>query len=369
MANRITILQFGIGKFIKGYFDWLLSKIATQTIVYGIYFTQKDQYINLKKNSCVFSVILKGRHKTQVDKVETIKDIFYIKNFQNLSKPLVQDIDIVVSNTTEKGILDKDAKESYPLWLMAFLFEKYKFNINKKITIIPLELINRNGQYLKERILDLAVDNYGLSFKKWVVDTCEFVDTIVDCIVTKENSHLEIEREDYYALYLSKNSYLEKIFSNKNLNIYFTNDIDKISKIKIKVLNGIHTFLVCTAFLEGKKTVFDSICDEKYSHLIEMLFFDEILPTIDYDKKFIEDFYYQTLNRFKNPNITHNLEDIALNTYEKFYERLGKTILDYQSIFNKQPKILMLAFENLKKLYPDKENLRSFNKYMMEFQK
>ncbi|MGC8706933.1 MAG: hypothetical protein ACP5IH_05445 [Desulfurella sp.] len=361
MALKVTFLQFGTGKFIKGYFDWMLSKTDINSEVFAVYFTPKVQYTNLKNNKCIFNVTLKDINYTQTDNVSVIKDLFWAKDTKVIFE-LANSIDFIVSNTTEKGILDK---RGYPLLLTSFLYKKFELDNNKMLVIIPLELIPNNGEFLKQTILKIIDENYTDSFKFWVLRTCEFVNTIVDCIVTKE-SNLNIERERYYAFYVSKNSLLEKIFNNKGLNVYFTKDIDKIAQIKIKVLNGIHTFLVLTAYMEGKNTVYECFLDKHYINLINKLFYDEIFPTINYDKNFVEDFYLTVINRFKNPYIEHNLKDIALNTYEKFYQRIATTIVDYEKLYNQKPKILMKAFDNLKKMYPDR--VKSFENYIENFE-
>lgn len=366
MADKVSFLQFGTGKFIKGYFDWMLSKINMDIEVFAAYFTPKEQYTALKNNNCKYSVILKDKESTQIDTVNVIKDIFFVKDTKIMLK-LVQNVNFIVSNTTEKGILSKDSeKESYPFLLTSFLYEKYKIQNNQKIVIIPLELILNNGNLLKTNVLNLAQEYFDSSFRTWIINTCEFVNTLVDCIVVKE-SNLNIEREKYYAFYANNNSLLETLFSKKNLNIYYTQDIDKIAQIKIRVLNGIHTFLALTAFLEGKSTVYECFLDKDYTNLINEMFYSEILPTIDYDKHFVEDFYIKTTNRFKNPHIEHYLKDIAQNSYEKFYERIAKTIIDYEKLYNKKPRILMKAFYNLKKMYPNNDNVNSFERYIESF--
>jgi tagaturonate reductase len=366
MVNKVTFLQFGTGKFIKAYFDWMLSKIDSDIEVFATYFTSKQQYIELKNNNCEYNVILKDKDSVQIDTVKVIKDVFFVKDAETMLE-LTHNTNFIVSNTTEKGILSKDnEKESYPFILTSFLYEKFKIHNDQTITIVPLELIFNNGDFLKKSVLNLAQKYFENSFREWVIKTCEFVNTLVDCIVVKENN-LNIEREKYYAFYSSHNSLLETLFSEKNLNIYFTQDIDKIAQIKIRVLNGIHTFLATTAFLEGKSTVYECLLDKNYANLIDEIFYNEILPTIDYDKHFAEDFYIKTINRFKNPHIEHYLKDIAENTYEKFYERIAKTIIDYEKIYNKKPKILMKAFYNLKKMYPNNDNVNSFERYIESF--
>lgn len=366
MANKVTFLQFGTGKFIKGYFDWILSKVDAEVEVFAAYSTPKQQYIDLKNNNCKYNVILKDIDSTQTDTIEVIKDIFFAKDTKTVLK-LAHNANFIVSNTTEKGILSKDNEgESYPFILTSFLFEKFKLQNNQTTVIIPLELVLNNGDFLKKSVLKLAKEYFDNNFKAWILKTCEFVNTLVDCIVIKE-SNLNIEREKYYAFYSSKNSLLENLFSKKNLNIYFTQDINKIAQIKIRVLNGIHTFLAATAFLESKSTVYECFMDKNYASLIDEMFYSEILPTIDYDKCFVEDFYIKTLNRFKNHHIEHYLKDIAVNTYEKFYERIAKTIIDYEKLYNKKPQILMRAFYNLKKMYPNNDNLNSFERYIESF--
>lgn len=366
MAGEINIVQFGLGKFIKGYFDWLLFKTDKNIKVYGLYFTKRKKYFILKQNKCKFKVILKG-NRVKIDEVDIIKDIFHIDNDENIKKLAKKNITFIVSNTTEKAFLDTSHKKSYPFKLTYFLYEIYQSNNNAELTIVPLELIENNGKFLKNQILSIAKVFFNEDFLKWIVANCEFVDTVVDCIVTSENNNLEIEREEYYSFYSTKSNNLKDLF-NRELNVHFFNNLNEIREIKIKILNGIHTFLVCTAYLDGKKTVYECLTDSQYAKLIDKLFNEEILPTIK-NKKLAFEFYKSTINRFKNPFITHLLQDIALNTFEKFYERLGKTILEYEIFFHKKPKLLMKAFENLRIIYPNDQRLDKFEKYISTFQK
>ncbi|MBT1022930.1 tagaturonate reductase, partial [Enterococcus faecium] len=72
------------------------------------------------------------------------------------------DLAYIVSNTTEAGIqfvetdnLTDTPPQSFPGKLTAFLYRRFKLN-KAGFTIIPCELIDRNGERLKEIILRYA---------------------------------------------------------------------------------------------------------------------------------------------------------------------------------------------------------------------
>jgi tagaturonate reductase len=370
MVDKIVFLQFGTGRFIRGYFDWMLSKLTQNIEVIALQSTEQNRYKILKERNYKYKVFLKHKD-AYIDEVSVIKDVLPIYQDISLISKIEEKVDFIVSNTSEKGIQvnQNQIEQSYPFKLAYFLYNRYSLKLNDNITIVPLELVNNNGLFLKDKVLEISHIYYGENFANWVNKHCEFVNTVVDCIVDNEMENLDVERENYYAFFSTKNSKLENLFSDSKLNVVFNDNIEKIFEIKVKVLNGLHTFLVCTAYIEGENTVYEAVCDTKYKKMLDEVFFEEIIHTIDYDKSFVEDFYLKTIERFKNPALKHYLKDIAVNTYEKFFVRLGKTIVDYQVLFGKEPTLLNLAFNNLKKIYPNNANLEDFDKYYESFKK
>ena len=69
------------------------------------------------------------------------------------------------------------------------------------------------------------------------------------------------------------------------------------------------------------------------------------------DKKELDAFAEDVLDRFRNPFIKHNLADIALNSISKFKVRVLPSLLEFQAKNRKLPTNLTFAFACLIRFY------------------
>src|SRR5690606_27921980 len=100
-------------------------------------------------------------------------------------------LDIVISNTTEVGIvLDEEddlfasPPRSFPGKLTAVLFERFRaFNgaKDKGMVVLPTELIDKNGDVLRDIVMALAERHrLGADFIEWIKSCDQFCYTLVD---------------------------------------------------------------------------------------------------------------------------------------------------------------------------------------------
>ena len=106
-----------------------------------------------------------------------------------------EDLEIVVSNTTEAGIaytkgdsqFDQVPPNSFPAKLTRVLFERYKaFNgaADKGLVILSCELIDNNGKELQKCCNNYAKDwDLEPAFIDWMNTANTFCSTLVDRIV------------------------------------------------------------------------------------------------------------------------------------------------------------------------------------------
>ena len=99
------------------------------------------------------------------------------------------DLEIIVSNTTEAGIqYDPSCKQddcppsSFPAKLTRVLYHRYK--AGKKGIMLACELIDNNGKELL-KCVNQYIEQWGLEdgFKKYVNEDCTFCGSLVDRIV------------------------------------------------------------------------------------------------------------------------------------------------------------------------------------------
>ena len=125
--------------------------------------------------------------------------------------------------------------------------------------------------------------------------------------------------------------------------------------------------------LHGIATVSEILQDNFLKTFLSTTLFNEIIPSIDFDKKELEDYAKSVLERFSNPFIIHQLESISLNSISKFKVRVLPSLLSYYKKEGKVPKNLTFAMAALiyfyskdisKHPYPlkdDPQNISFFN--------
>ncbi len=113
------------------------------------------------------------------------------------------------------------------------------------------------------------------------------------------------------------------------LDVKFVSDQTPYRTRKVRILNGAHTALVPVAYLQGLRTVRESVENEKLRSFLTQTIFEEIIPTLDLPKDELEEFANSVLERFANPYIRHELLSISLNSISKFKVRVLPSLLEF----------------------------------------
>lgn len=143
-----------------------------------------------------------------------------------------------------------------------------------------MELIERNGEKLKECVLRLAeVWNLEEGFSAWVKSACIFCSTLVDRIVTgypkgedgaeqlwKELGYRDdlVDTAEPFGLWVieSERDISDRLPLDKaGQPVLFTADQRPYRERKVRILNGAHTSTVPAAFLAGKDIVREAMKD------------------------------------------------------------------------------------------------------------
>src|SRR5690606_32624001 len=187
----IKILQFGTGNFLRGFIDWAVDILNEKTDFNGdIQIVQphgKSPATALNEQEGLYHVITRGFQNGKViDEVRLITSVRsainpYLEYESFLALADKPELRLMVSNTTEAGIYfdPKDeqpdmAPASFPgkltgLWHRRFF--GFQGDPSKGLIHLPWELIEQNGQKLKETILQYArLWNLGTAFESWVND-------------------------------------------------------------------------------------------------------------------------------------------------------------------------------------------------------
>lgn len=387
------ILQFGEGNFLRAFVDWMVDKMNREiNFDGGIAIVQplEDGLINvLNEQNGLYTLYLQGIQDDEVRRdnmiiesvnrgVDPYKE--YDKYLEIVKNP---DLRFVISNTTEAGIafeendkLEDRPQKSFPGKLTALLFERYKAfdgDTDKGFIIIPCELIDKNGEKLKEIILRYAnLWNLGEGFINWINDSNAFCNSLVDRIVpgyprdrideiTVELGYedkLVVEGEQFHLWVIEGPDFIKEEFpaDKAGLNVLFTQDLTPYRTRKVRILNGAHTSMVPVSLLYGLETVRETVEDEVMGRFVKEAVFDEIVPTLDLPEAELNYFADAVLDRFKNPFIKHLLMSISLNSNSKYETRVLPSVLEYQKRKGVLPKKLVFSLAALIRFFKGEIN-------------
>ncbi len=387
----IKIMQFGEGNFLRAFVDWILQDLNDKGVINSNVVVVQPMPMGrvkeLKEQDGLYTLCLEGIDKGEKVQSRNIIDVLgdFINPFEEYDKFLDygknEDLEIIISNTTEAGIaLDESdtdftkCPKSFPGKLLALLktrYDHFKGDVNKGLAIVPCELIDHNGDELKRVLVELAeINKLDKDFINWLTTANHFTSTLVDRIVPgypkdkaaeiceetgfKDNNI--VKGEIFHLWVLQKEAFVQsKLPADKSgLNVIFADDITPYKQRKVKILNGSHTSMVPVAYLCGIDTVREAVTDEDVGKFVQGLVNDEIKPTIDLPKNEMDAFANSVIERFMNPFIRHELMSIALNSTTKFKTRLLPTYNDYRKKFGKSPKHILFSLASLIVFYKGK---------------
>ena len=377
------VLQFGEGNFLRAFVDywfdlanekagWNGKCCLVQPIAPGL-----ARMINEQEG--LYTLYLRGsRNGQKVDDKRVISSVSRCLNPYEaegfaamLEVAASDDLEIIVSNTTEAGIVYDPACEladkpcsSFPGKLTQVLYHRY--NAGKPgIIMLACELIDNNGKELL-KCVNQYIDQWGLEdgFKKYVNEDCTFCGSLVDRIVPGRirdpQEVAELEQKHGYAdplLDVGEVFGLWVIEGDPKLNdvlpfrkagledkVFVAPDMTPYKKRKVRILNGAHTGFVLGADLGGPDIVRECMGDATVLGFMNKMLLDEIVPILPLDQEDCKNFAAAVQDRFNNPFVNHELMSISLNSTSKWRARNMPSFLEYIEAKGQLPKCLTMSF-------------------------
>ncbi len=389
-ALPIKALQIGEGNFLRGFADWMLHACNRQGLWNGsVAVTQprpsgKPHLDQLKAQEGLYTLLVRGlRDGQRVEERETIPVFSRMidpyeqwETFLALAES--QDLEIVISNTTEAGLTYQPSEWrqgepilSYPGKLTAFLYRRYTVfhgDPARGLIHLPCELLDRNGERLLEIVLRHS-DDWGLpdAFRDWARGANRFLNTLVDRIVTGYPGDVAeglfakwgyadpmlTTAEPYYFWAIQGERELEEKLplAAAGLNVHWVDDLAPYQLRKVRILNGTHTMMATIGLVNGLAEVREALEHPSWGPKFIQGLFEEIVPGLPLDRQEMTDFANQTLERFRNPFIKHKLADIAMNSLSKWKVRLLPSVKAHLERTGKIPSVLALSLASLLRLY------------------
>ncbi len=378
------VLQFGTGVLLRGLPDYFIDKANKQGLFNGrivvVKSTGNGTADAFSDQNGLYTLCIKGFEAgNTINEYQLNASISRVLSAAQEWNEVLQcatnpEMELVISNTTEVGItfveesIHDTPPVSFPGKLLAFLYKRYQhFNgsADKGMVIVPTELIPDNGKKLKKILNDLALHNQlPEDFITWLNQHNECCNSLVDRIVPGKLSPLQqqdIEKKlgyrdelmimaEVYRLWAieSGSEKVSKVlsFAQADQGVVVAPDINKFRELKLRLLNGSHTFTCGLAFLNGFRTVKDAMDNPEFSAFISQLMKTEIIPAIISDEISHEEavkFADNVLDRYKNPFIDHQWLSITMEYSSKMKMRNLPVIMQYYDKLHSAPPLMSIG--------------------------
>lgn len=379
------VLQFGTGVLLRGLPDYFIDLANKNGYFEGrivvIKSTSRGGLEDFHSQDCLYTHLIKGVDQGAIVEESIVNvSISRVLSAQSDWQQILQcaenpDMEIIISNTTEAGLTYRSESisdvvpQTFPGKLLAWLLHRYRYfggDQTKGMIIIPTELVTDNGAMLTRILIDLArFNSLSDDFIHWFSSCNEVCSSLVDRIVPgkpspdekarieKENGYsdgLMIVSEPYalWAIAVKKESTLKALsFSQVHKGVVIAPDISMFLELKLRLLNGSHTFSCGLAYLCGFRTVREAMQDSIFNSFVERMMLEELVPSVvggGITQQMAHAFALSTLDRYRNPFIEHPWINITLEYSAKMKIRNLPTLQRSVSLFGTVPSCMCLGF-------------------------
>jgi tagaturonate reductase len=350
MAAAPPILQFGTGRFLQAHVDFFVSQaLAVGGALGGIVMVQStsDPISSARLAALAagrgFPVRVRGMADgvvvDAVHHVDSVREALHAATQWERLRECAVAAQVIVSNTADAGfaLSEQDDEHvlsdasrvpnSFPAKLLALLHHRWRESA-APVTVMPTELVARNGDTLRDLVLGLAGRwNAPVRFVDYLRDACVWVNSLVDRIVSEAIDPIGAVTEPYALWAVERRVRMTLPCTHEAIEV--TDDLASHERLKLFVLNLGHTCLADQWLREASPapglTVLDAMRDAARRQQLEQIWAEEVMPVFDAlgIGERARRYAGTVRERLCNPFLKHALADIAANHAEKKKRRVG----------------------------------------------
>ncbi|WP_316858573.1 fructuronate reductase [uncultured Cohaesibacter sp.] len=223
-------------------------------------------------------------------------------------------------------------------------------------TVLSCDNLPANGHMTKRAVLDFA-KALDEDLAAWIESDVRFPSTMVDRIVPAmtEESHEVLASCTGYADPAGilcepfRQWVIEDTFTSGRpdwdlAGATFTKDVMPFENMKLRMLNGSHSFLAYLGYLGGYETIAETMGDAAYKKVARDLIGLEQAPTLVAPENVDLEVYADALiERYCNPNIRHRTWQIAMDGSQKLPQRALESIAHHLKAGTPYPRLALLV--------------------------
>jgi tagaturonate reductase len=348
------ILQFGTSRFLQAHVDLFVSEAAERgealggiTVVQSTGNPASTRRTQAMARAEGFQVIvrgLSGGQPVEANKTcRSVREAFHAASDWPAVRERVRGpVQVIVSNTGDSGwaLAHEDgagllagtaaAPASFAAKLLVLLHDRWQAQPEAGLTLLPCELVSRNGERLRELVVSLARQwRCAPAFIDWLHEQPVWANSLVDRIVSEALEPVGAVAEPYALWAIESQPRLQ--LPCRHPAVVLTDGLARFERLKLFLLNLGHTHLAdlwMKGGLAADMTVLQAMHEPALRNPLEEVWQQEVQPVFDAlgQGEEARSYLVGLRDRLLNPFLAHRLADIAQNHEQKKARRLAPLV-------------------------------------------
>lgn len=201
-------------------------------------------------------------------------------------------------------------------------------------TVLSCDNIPDNGHVVKNAVLGMA-QTRSPELAQWIAEHVSFPATMVDRIVPAATDESLAEIADVIGVFdpcaISCEPFIQWVIEDnfvagrpawETAGVQLVEDVQPWEQMKLRMLNGSHSFLAYLGYLAGFAHINECMQDAAFREAARQLMLNEQAPTLRIKDVNLNAYADSLLERFANPALKHRTWQIAMDGSQKLPQRL-----------------------------------------------
>ncbi|WP_145560592.1 mannitol dehydrogenase family protein [Yersinia bercovieri] len=360
-ALKSRIVHIGFGAFHRAHQALLTDRVLNQQggdwgICEVSLFGGDVLIQNLRQQDHLFSVLEKGAQGNQAIVVGSVCESVHarldgiIQVLEKLAEPQVAIVSLTITEKgycIEPGTGQLDLQNEFvradlaipdaPTSAPGILVEALRLRRLRGLppfTVLSCDNIPENGHVVKNAVLGLATAR-DPELASWISQNVTFPNTMVDRIVPAATAETLQEIANTLSVAdpcgIACEPFIQWVVEDKFVSgrpdwqaagVQLVDDVLPFEEMKLRMLNGSHSYLSYLGYLAGYQHINDCMADDNYRLTARRLMMDEQAPTLRVTGVDLNAYADQLIERYCNPALKHRTWQIAMDGSQKLPQRM-----------------------------------------------
>lgn len=359
---RPRIVHIGFGAFHRAHQALYTNELAEKTDSDWGYcevtlFGGETLISSLRNQDHQYTVLEKAADGKQAKLIKSIKESLHVA-FDGIEaiieKLAAPETEIVSMTITEKGycvdaatgeldtdnqLIKHDLENSQaPKSAIGYIVESLKRRKERQLpsfTVMSCDNIQGNGKVARNAVLRYAKLVDG-DLADWIETHTTFPCTMVDRIVPAATEETLKDIEDEIGVYdpcgIACEAFRQWVIEDHfvsgrpdwdQVGAQFVDDVIPYEEMKLRMLNGSHSFLAYLGYLAGYEHISNTMEDPNYRNVALAMMLQVQAPSLVMPEGTnLTAYAHKLIERFTNPNLKHRTWQIAMDGSQKIPQRL-----------------------------------------------